>query len=84
MQASYSPAKGSAKAQASNVLASQIIDRQSLFLFEKHFIAPEIYQRPDVATRQIELARIVATAPNAPGAVLAAQKLFDAAIAIRT
>jgi MerR family transcriptional regulator, light-induced transcriptional regulator len=50
---------GSAMAQAANVLASQVIDRQSLYTFEKHFIAPEIYQRSDVATRQIDLARIV-------------------------
>lgn len=46
-------------ARAASVLATQTIDRQSLYRFEKHFIAPEIYQRPDVATRQIDLARIV-------------------------
>jgi hypothetical protein len=62
MQASYSPAKGSAMAQAANVLASQVIDRQSLYRFDKYFIAPEIYRRPDDATRQIDLVRIVATA----------------------
>jgi MerR family transcriptional regulator, light-induced transcriptional regulator len=50
---------GDAMAQAASVLASQTIDRQSLYRFEKHFIAPDIYQRPDVATRQIDLARIV-------------------------
>lgn len=46
-------------AQTASVFASQYIDRQSLHRFEKHYIAPEIYQRPDVATRQIDLVRIV-------------------------
>jgi MerR family transcriptional regulator, light-induced transcriptional regulator len=46
-------------AQAANVFVSQYVDGQSLKQFEKHFIAPEIYQRPDVATRQVDLVRIV-------------------------
>ena len=45
--------------QAVSVLASQVIDRQSLYRFGKHFIAPEFYERPDVAARQVDLARIV-------------------------
>jgi methanogenic corrinoid protein MtbC1 len=36
------------------------IDRRSLERLETHFIAPEIYQRDDVAERQAKLARIVA------------------------
>lgn len=46
-------------AQLANVFVSHVVDRQSLYQFEKHFIAPEIYKRPDVASRQVDLARIV-------------------------
>ena len=42
-----------------NAVASQVVDRHSLYHFEKHFISPEIYQRPDVSTRQFDLARII-------------------------
>ena len=42
-----------------NALASQIVDRQSLQHFEKHFIAADIRQRPDVSERQSILARII-------------------------
>lgn len=44
---------------AANTLTSPTIDRQILYRFEKHFIAPEIYLRPDVAVRQVDLARII-------------------------
>lgn len=47
--------------QAASALASQVIDRQSLYRFEKHFILPEIYTRPDVAVRQVDLARFIST-----------------------
>lgn len=42
-----------------NAVASQVVDRHALYHFEKHFISPEIYQRPDVSTRQFDLARII-------------------------
>lgn len=42
-----------------NALASQVVDRQTLYHFEKHFISPEIQQRPDVSVRQFDLARII-------------------------
>lgn len=45
--------------QAASALSSQVIDRQSLYRFEKHFISPEIYRRPDVAVRQVDLARFI-------------------------
>lgn len=45
--------------QGASVLATQTIDRQSLYRFEKHFIVPEIYQRPEFGPRRIDLARIV-------------------------
>lgn len=42
-----------------NAVASQVVDRHALYHFEKHFISPEIYQRPDVSMRQFDLARII-------------------------
>lgn len=45
--------------QTASALASQTFDLQSLRKFERHFIAPEIYRRHDVAFRQIDLARII-------------------------
>ena len=38
-----------------------IISRQSLRRLEAYFIAPHIYQRPDVSDRQAKLATIVST-----------------------
>ena len=37
------------------------VDRDSLRKLETHFVAPEIYRRHDLATRQAKLARIVST-----------------------
>lgn len=45
--------------QAASALASQVIDRQSLYRFEKHFIAPEIHQRSDIGVRRVDLARFI-------------------------
>lgn len=42
-----------------NALASQVFDRQTLHHYEKHFISPEIQQRPDVSSRQSILARVI-------------------------
>jgi len=42
-----------------NAVASQVVDRHALYHFEKHFISPEIHQRPDVSMRQFDLARII-------------------------
>ncbi len=42
-----------------NALASQVFDRQTLHHFEKHFISPEIHQRPDMSARQSILARVI-------------------------
>ena len=42
-----------------NAVASPVFDRQTLQHFEKHFISPEIQQRPDVSTRQFDLARVI-------------------------
>jgi MerR family transcriptional regulator, light-induced transcriptional regulator len=42
-----------------NALASQMVDRHMLQHFEKHFISPEIQQRPDVSARQSILARVI-------------------------
>lgn len=42
-----------------NALASQVVDRHTLQHFEKHFISPEIQQRPDVSARQSILARVI-------------------------
>lgn len=42
-----------------NAVASPAFDRQTLQHFEKHFISPEIQQRPDVSTRQFDLARVI-------------------------
>lgn len=44
-----------------NALASQVFDRQTLYHFEKHFISPEIQQRPDVSMRQSVLARVISS-----------------------
>lgn len=41
--------------------ALPFVDRGSLRKLETHFIAPEIYRREDLATRQARLARIVST-----------------------
>ena len=45
--------------QLGSAFAPQVFDPQSFQRFEKHFIAPEIYQRHDVAARRIDLVRIV-------------------------
>lgn len=45
--------------QMRSALAPQVLDRHSLQNFEKHFIAPEIYQQHDVAARRVDLVRIV-------------------------
>ncbi len=45
--------------QMGNALASQVVDRQTLHHFEKHFISPEISRRPDIAIRQFDLARFI-------------------------
>jgi methanogenic corrinoid protein MtbC1 len=42
-------------------VAVPAVDRQALYHLEKHFIAPEIYRRDDVAVRQANLARLVST-----------------------
>lgn len=42
-----------------NAVASQVVDRHTLYHFEKHFISPEIQHRPDVSVRQFDLARII-------------------------
>lgn len=42
-----------------NAVALPPIDRQILRNLEKHFIAPEIYRRDDVAERQRKLARVI-------------------------
>lgn len=44
-----------------NALASQVFDLQTLQHFEKHFISPEIQQRPDVSARQSILARVISS-----------------------
>jgi hypothetical protein len=43
--------------QMGNALASQVVDRQTLHHFEKHFISPQISRRHDIAIRQFDLAR---------------------------
>lgn len=45
--------------QLARAVAAPVIDRSSLHRLEQHFIAPEIYRREDVATRQVRLARLV-------------------------
>jgi methanogenic corrinoid protein MtbC1 len=45
--------------QMGNALASQVVDRQTLHHFEKHFISPQISRRHDIAIRQFDLARFV-------------------------
>lgn len=45
--------------QTPNMTSTLAVGSQSLRHFEKSFVAPEIYQRPDVADRQGSLARIV-------------------------
>ncbi|TPG42567.1 cobalamin B12-binding domain-containing protein [Sphingomonas koreensis] len=47
--------------QAASVVTIPPVNRQGLRQLETHFIAPEIYRRSDVATRQASLARIVST-----------------------
>lgn len=42
-----------------NALASPVFDLHTLQHFEKHFISPEIQQRPDVSARQSILARVI-------------------------
>jgi hypothetical protein len=42
-----------------SAIATQVFDRQTLYHFEKHFISPEIQQRPDVSIRQSVLARVI-------------------------
>lgn len=37
------------------------VDRHSLERLETHFVSPEIYQREDLAARQVRLARLVST-----------------------
>ena len=45
--------------QVGTAAAVQVMDRQNLHNLEKYFISAEIYQRPDVAVRQVDLARII-------------------------
>ncbi len=47
--------------QAANAVAIPVVDRRSLHKLETYFIAPDIYQRDDVALRQAKLARIVSS-----------------------
>lgn len=47
--------------QIGSALAPKSLDLHSLHKFEKHFIAPEIYQQHDVAARRIDLVRIVSS-----------------------
>ncbi len=42
-----------------NDLGSQVVDRNALYHFDKHFISPEIYQRPDVNARQSVLVGLI-------------------------
>jgi MerR family transcriptional regulator, light-induced transcriptional regulator len=42
-----------------NALPLQVVDRQTLQHFEKHFISPEISRRHDIAVRQFDLERFV-------------------------
>jgi MerR family transcriptional regulator, light-induced transcriptional regulator len=45
--------------QAANALSIQVPAHLDVRHFEKHFISPEIHQRPDVAVRRADIARFV-------------------------
>jgi MerR family transcriptional regulator, light-induced transcriptional regulator len=45
--------------QTGSALELQVVDRQTLHHFEKHFMSPEIYRRHDIAVRQFDLARFI-------------------------
>ncbi len=45
--------------QLGNALPLQVVDRQTLHHFEKHFISPEISRRHDISIRQFDLARFI-------------------------